>query len=71
MRRGLEINIRGGYLRSLADCDGHVRSHRWQMLILLLVEQFTDFYYNQFDADRKQLAPLYVSYSGPQRDDKS
>ncbi|OBT59549.1 hypothetical protein VE04_00117 [Pseudogymnoascus sp. 24MN13] len=22
-------------------------------------EQFTDFYYNQFDADRSQLAPLY------------
>ena len=24
-------------------------------------EQFVEFYYNQFDADRKQLAPLYVS----------
>jgi hypothetical protein len=26
-------------------------------------EQFTEFYYNQFDLDRKQLAPLYVSFS--------
>jgi hypothetical protein len=25
------------------------------------VDQFVDFYYKQFDADRKQLAPLYVS----------
>lgn len=24
-------------------------------------EQFTEFYYNQFDQDRSQLAPLYVS----------
>jgi hypothetical protein len=24
-------------------------------------EQFVEFYYNQFDTDRKQLAPLYVS----------
>jgi hypothetical protein len=27
----------------------------------LYSEQFVEFYYNQFDADRKQLAPLYVS----------
>jgi hypothetical protein len=26
-------------------------------------EQFTEYYYNQFDADRKQLAPLYASLS--------
>jgi hypothetical protein len=25
------------------------------------VDQFVDFYYKQFDADKKQLAPLYVS----------
>lgn len=26
-----------------------------------IAQQFTQFYYNQFDSDRKGLAPLYVS----------
>lgn len=34
--------------------------HSGNMLNSLLPEQFTEFYYNQFDADRKQLAALYV-----------
>jgi hypothetical protein len=38
-------------------------SVRQTKLTLISLEQFTEYYYNQFDADRKQLAPLYVSCS--------
>lgn len=29
---------------------------------ILKIEQFIEFYYNQFDGDRNSLATLYVSY---------
>ena len=35
--------------------------HLKDKLTVLPPEQFTEFYYNQFDQDRKALAPLYVS----------
>ncbi|TGO92071.1 hypothetical protein BPOR_0011g00220 [Botrytis porri] len=38
---------------SIADEERQLASNRPE------IYQFTEFYYNQFDADRKQLAPLY------------
>ncbi|GAA5978379.1 hypothetical protein JCM10908_004333 [Rhodotorula pacifica] len=36
---------------------------RWQADINAIAKQFVEFYYNQFDSDRSQLAPLYRDHS--------
>lgn len=50
------------FLGYLAGYNSQVPPHPKRTLTPLLPEQFTEFYYNQFDADRKQLGVLYVSY---------